>query len=275
MPLINGQNIDESDYIDESEKDATPANDAGRVTKLEADGRLGVFFTRNGAIINAGETINGATLPVPVYISKADNEAYACDANDTDKYKFVAFAISNGTDGNPIKLQGSGVVSGFSGLSEGEKYYVQDTAGTIGTTPGTMEILVGVAISATELLIQKGKRFSSGVVTVNSGSPDHTITLGFRASAVRIFAILDQGPLTVAFSKGGWTKSGGNRCVQYASDGGSDYVVATRSSAFYLHSGDSQQIIGDIDNIDDNSFRINGDWSSGAGVIFWEAEGEL
>ena len=105
-----------------------------------------------GGSYNAGETINGATLPVPVYQDTSDNEFYACDANDTAKLNFVGFAIS---DGNPIDIQMNGIVKGFSGLDEGEKYYVQDTAGTIGKTPGTHKIYVGRAISQTELLIEK------------------------------------------------------------------------------------------------------------------------
>ena len=101
----------------------------------------------------AGETINGATLSVPVYQNTTDNEFYACDANVSTKLNFVGFAISNSTDGNAIDLQMSGIVSGFTGLDEGEKYYVQDAVGTIGKVKGTYEVLVGIAISATELLI--------------------------------------------------------------------------------------------------------------------------
>jgi len=102
----------------------------------------------------AGETINGATLPVAVYQNTTDNEFYACDADDTDKLNFIGFAISNSTDGNSIDIQFEGIMKGFTGLSEGVKYYVQNDK-TIGTTPGTYKILVGMAISTTEILIIK------------------------------------------------------------------------------------------------------------------------
>lgn len=105
--------------------------------------------------MTAGETINGATLPVPLYVSSADGEVYACDGNDTSKLEFIGFAVSNSTDGNSITVQKDGVVSGFSGLTVGSKYYVQDTVGTIGTSVGTYEIYVGRAISATQILIEK------------------------------------------------------------------------------------------------------------------------
>lgn len=111
----------------------------------------------NKAIIagsyNAGETVAGATLPVPAYQDTSDNEFYACDANDATKLEFVGFIISDGNDGDAIDIQFNGIVKGFSGLDEGEKYYVQDVAGTIGKTVGTYKVLAGIAISETELLI--------------------------------------------------------------------------------------------------------------------------
>ena len=105
--------------------------------------------------MTAGATINGATLPVPIYQNTSDNEVYACDANVASALEFLGFAISNGTNGNPIIVQHTGTVGGFTGLTEGARYYVQDTAGTIGTSKGTYEVFVGIAISETELFIMK------------------------------------------------------------------------------------------------------------------------
>jgi hypothetical protein len=100
----------------------------------------------------AGETINGATLPVAVYQNTTDNEFYACDGNDGNKSEFTGFAVTNGTDGNALTVQTNGIVSGFTGLTEGAYYFVQDD-GTIGTSVGTVLILVGRALSETQLLI--------------------------------------------------------------------------------------------------------------------------
>lgn len=146
--------------------------------------------------LTAGETLNGATTPVPVWQNKTDNELYACDANDNARYAFIGFVTSNSTNGNPINFQGSGVVSGFTGLAEGEKYYVQDTVGTIGLTPGTVEILVGVAISETQLLIQKGNRYAGGTTSFgdigNDGSTSDTVvTCGFRPSLIDVLVYTD------------------------------------------------------------------------------------
>lgn len=145
---------------------------------------------RDGAFLigTAGETIAGATLPVPSFIDPSDNEFYACDANDTTRLQFDGFAISSSTDGNSIQIQTSGVVGGFSGLTPGVKYYVQDTIGTIGTSVGTNTIFVGVAVSATQILIQKTPRIARGVIsdlaTTSAGNNDVTVTIGFRPKTI-------------------------------------------------------------------------------------------
>lgn len=138
------------------------ANDikSGQIVSIIYDGTnmqlVSVLGNRYSIIqsLNAGETINGGTLPVAVYQSSADSEIYACDGNDTAKLNFLGFAVSNSTDGNSISVQLEGIVSGFSGLTVGSYYYVQDDK-TLGTVLGTYYIPVGIAISTSEILIDK------------------------------------------------------------------------------------------------------------------------
>jgi hypothetical protein len=153
MPIIPGQDGVADDFITTS----SGATDEGKVPKLNASGELDEsFFTAtNIKTLKAGETINGATLPVAVYQSTSDNEVYACDGNDSAKIEFIGFAISNSTDGNNILVAVNGVIGGFTGLAEGTRYFVQDDK-TIGTSIGSIEIMVGIAVSETELLIYKG-----------------------------------------------------------------------------------------------------------------------
>ena len=145
--------------------------------------------------MTAGATIAGATLPVPVYQNTTDNEVYACDADQAATIEFFGFAISDGTDGNAIIVQHTGIVGGFTGLDEGEKYYVQDTAGTIGKTPGTTKILVGRSISSTELLILNEEKpiFKNGTTTKDaadaSGTQNIAHGLGKIPKKIRIKAI--------------------------------------------------------------------------------------
>lgn len=149
----------------------------------------------NNVSLDAGETINGATLPVTVYIDNADGEVKKTDANDTDKVKFAGFAVTNSTDGNPIIVQTTGVVGGLSGLTINAEYYLSDTAGEITTTPSTTTaIKVGVAMSATQLKIDNNLKIAAGVgtdqdyTTPDTGSgtnnDDETITLGFQPKMI-------------------------------------------------------------------------------------------
>ena len=136
---------------------------------------------------DAGETVAGATLPVPAYQDTSDNEFYKCDANDTDKLEFVGFIISDGNDGDAVDIQFNGIVKGFTGLDEGEKYYVQDAVGTIGKIIGTNKVIVGIAISTTELLILKQPQIYTGDLGSNlsgllSSTQDLTLSIdvGFK-----------------------------------------------------------------------------------------------
>lgn len=279
MPVLRAdEDINESDMINESERDtATPANDADHLVRLESDGKIHPFFTKNGFVPNAGETINGATLPVPVYQDKTDNEVYACDANVNTKYKYIGFAISNSTDGNAIRVQTNGIVPGFTGLAEGEKYYVQDAVGTIGTSPGTMEILVGVAISETELLIQKGRRHTSGNHTFSS-TTTQAVTLGFRPSIVRVMAVratTANGGNVHSF--GSWSVDGGQRCVRATNDDAAGAIASNdTSNAWNTNSSTgSDGASGTITSVTDTGFTLSNTHVGDSTVLYWEAEGEL
>jgi transcription elongation GreA/GreB family factor len=178
---------------DEGLGSALVGHEGGTTVKAKLDGIDTSLTTISQTTLTAGETITGATLPVPVVQLAADGELYKCDGNDTAKMAFIGFAVSNSTDGQPIQFQGAGVVGGFSGLTVGAEYYVQDAAGTIGTTPSTtMPIRVGIAVSATQIFIMRGER-SNIVSTTRSmvaASGDVTIAhgLGVKPTNILVFA---------------------------------------------------------------------------------------
>ena len=236
---------------------ARPKTDGDKLSADEVNKDLPI-------LLNAGETIAGATLPVAVYQSTADNEVYACDGNDTAKLEFLGFAVSNSTDGNPITIQPKGKVSGFTGLTEGAKYYIQDDK-TIGTTIGTYESLVGVAISETELFILKqGKnRTYSGVNTLNA-TESTTITIGFRPSAILVYATKTTSGTSSYedVSQGSWTAKGGNHCVYQKGSGQSGYSA----KAYYTYAGN-----GVIDTITDSGFNFNHTDGNSEVYVVWTA----
>ena len=136
------------------EDNATAGATAGDDLKDSGGNVLEDEDVKNTVTKNAGETINGATLPVPVYINSSDSEAYKTDADASGKLKFFGFAITNSTDGNSIKIQVTGVVGGFSGLTVDAIYYLSTTAGEItATAPSSLAIPVAQSISATEIVI--------------------------------------------------------------------------------------------------------------------------
>lgn len=226
----------------------------------------------------AGETITGATLPVPVYQNKSDNEFYACDANDVTKMKFIGFAVSNGTDGNNIEIQTSGIVSGFTGLAEGEKYYVQDAVGTIGTTIGTNEILVGIAISETQLVIQKGRRRASGDgTTLGTASGSLVVSCGFRPSIVRINA-MGASSSVITTMQAIWVNGAIRGITGMYNEGttGTFGIIPV----IYSGGGTGDFMTFSITSVTDTGFTITwtetGSFPSAVDPTFiWEAEGEL
>lgn len=134
--------------------------------------------------LTAGETMTGATTPVPVYQDVSDNKFYNCDANDTDKLAFVGFCVNDVDDTDSIDVIFEGILDGFTGLDEGEKYYVQDD-GTIGTDEGTYKVLVGRAVSSTRLFI----------INTDEVLPEHKLqyVLAENLSAEDVVQIIDDG----------------------------------------------------------------------------------
>jgi hypothetical protein len=74
------------------------------------------------------------------------------NAASTANAKVIGFATEGGAAAAEITMQNTGILGGFSGLTVGSIYYLKDD-GTIGTTAGTVSLIVGRAISETELAI--------------------------------------------------------------------------------------------------------------------------
>lgn len=102
----------------------------------------------------ASTTITGAGTPQPVYATTT-GALILSDANVNYDSQFLGFAVSSALNGGSTTVQVEGVVPGFTGLTKGSRYYVQDAVGTIGTTIGTNEIIVGTAVSSTEIYLEK------------------------------------------------------------------------------------------------------------------------
>lgn len=107
----------------------------------------------SGGVWNA---INGPFALRVNYYDTVSGTAYKASAasNSQRANSLVGFATENITSGNAGNIKVGGVVTGLSGLTPGATYYLSNTAGAISTSAGTVSRKVGVAISATELLIK-------------------------------------------------------------------------------------------------------------------------
>lgn len=98
------------------------------------------------------------------------------DANFAITSNFVAFAAENGSAGDTQKkVYPSGSVAGFSGLTPNVPVWLSDTAGAVASTPGTIEVQVGMARGSTTLIIDRETKKRTGTVVARAYSTEHTI----------------------------------------------------------------------------------------------------
>jgi hypothetical protein len=134
--------------------------DAGKIISLGPDGKIDSTFFPDGigedAIelatfedVSAGDFVNIFDNGGSVAIRKAD-KSNGRDAN--------GFVLESATAPNPVKVVFEGTNSQLSGLTIGERYYL-DTAGGVTnvptTTTGELHQYLGKAFSATELTTEK------------------------------------------------------------------------------------------------------------------------
>lgn len=164
---------------------------ASKAVRLSSLGLLDGSVLGNGTR-TLGEAIDGsATVPLAVCIKPSDGLIYKAKGNDTTLIQAYGFVNTINLISTVPAVITSGVVGGFTGLTKGQMYYVTDTAGLISATPSTTcQIPVGKAISATEILVNFGKkRFfgtstSTGLFSETPYSKDTAVTVGFIPSRI-------------------------------------------------------------------------------------------
>lgn len=100
----------------------------------------------------AGEDIDAAEV---VYISAADEVSLADAATN---YEAIGVANTTATSTNPVEICSEGVVSGFTGLTAGSRYFLSATPGAVTTTAptgsGNRVLQVGFAKNTTDMHLQ-------------------------------------------------------------------------------------------------------------------------
>jgi len=97
-----------------------------------------------------GENVsNGSALMV-----KSDGKIYKADATtQANADAFIGIADRDGIAGENAIFISCGFKTDYTGLTPGTVYYLTNTPGVIGTSPGTVSRKVAVAISSTTLMI--------------------------------------------------------------------------------------------------------------------------
>lgn len=109
----------------------------------------------DGPSTSWGTTANDLDFTITFsYTLTVSGKIYNAKANDTAKLNVFGWILSTVAKDADTLIQLGGIVSGFTGLTLNAKYYLKDD-GTIGTTVGTNTVMVGIAISATELLFTR------------------------------------------------------------------------------------------------------------------------
>ena len=139
--------------------------------------------------VTIGENIDGTTTPQACHFSdgtggRTASRLYKSDNNDTANAaaKFDGFVVGVETTGNLLQIyaRDGAIVPGFTGLTEGKLYYVDNTPGAITLTKRA--VLVGLAVSTTEIMIIKDSPVKVGTdnwaVTGNGQTKVITHNLG-------------------------------------------------------------------------------------------------
>lgn len=113
------------------------------------------------------------TTSKAVFISTSTGAVQVSDGSADNSAYFDGFAKTAGTNGNPVLVQESGVVTGLSGLATGTTYYLGST-GALTSSPATAAVPVGVALSASSLLI--GKSADNYIMSVTGNNTCNSTT---------------------------------------------------------------------------------------------------
>lgn len=156
-------NVDQSDPAGgTSEASNTGATSITIPNCLHEQG-YGVFYSVimgvNSRIVMTTPTPNGGGPGSPYYDIRCGqatgmtNEVGAAATSTFDELAGIVVALNASGTPSEALVEFSGIVNGFTNLTPNEPYYLSDTEGLISLTPGTTNVRVGKAISATELLI--------------------------------------------------------------------------------------------------------------------------
>lgn len=95
-----------------------------------------------------------ASLDYVVNANSANAVSYTTPTSTAFRSQaFIGFAVSTVSTGQSLVVTTGGIATGLSGLTPLAQYYLNDTNGTIGTSPGTNSRKVGIAVDTTNIAV--------------------------------------------------------------------------------------------------------------------------
>lgn len=136
--------------------DAHPtfASDTQIVDKKYVDDLVnGGTVSYNQVVLTSQTAGENLTIRDHVYFKESDQRWYKVDSDDSATYLQVkrGFVLATQTTGGTIQVAVAGLVTGFTGLTAGAKYYASSTGGAI--TTGQTNAFIGIAQSTTVLIV--------------------------------------------------------------------------------------------------------------------------
>jgi hypothetical protein len=184
------------------------------------------------------------------YITDTDEVFVSSSADWASTYNTIGVACNTGNATGNIVVQSSGIYPKQSGLTANTIYYLT-TAGNIATTPGTYNLQVGKALSATRLLLDfKGIDVQNCDINGTTAAPvfvsgEQYRLCGFNPRKITIFGTNGADYLGNASSMG--TQIGSSAFCVYT--GGNDTAQQSGQSttySFYVQTDGNNLCIGDI-----------------------------
>lgn len=224
--------------------DADSANDAVRKSFMDAEVVKGAVTGTSGEAISVGHG---------VYVKASDSKYYkTVGTSDESTFSFVGVALTAAAGADQsFTFAPPGHVVTTSGLTAGSAYFITDTAGTLGTTPGTRYARVGRALSTTLLQVSDPKFIAKGSTSI-TGTGNTVITTGFYPAHVTVRAGNNalgglQGILSIGDDS--------NTCVRYEDTAGQ--AGFDGSNAWSIRTGTTNLNLGTVTSKTATGFTLN------------------
>ncbi len=246
-------------------------NDAVNLGSVRELASQGYATGTAGGDINIGDALYMSSTS-SLFLTDADSA--------TSSYKFVGISLSTASSTDEVTfVKPGGIADNLTGLTAGDWYYLSNTAGSLASSPGTLPVRVGIALSANRLLITKPDFTArkSGSVTSVTGSPT-TITTGFPVTRVDLVCGPDGGENLqntandTTPSRGSWYRNSDGTFSQYSIGYGADAENWNYSNIWACFWEESTNFFGIKVSSTANGFTLEDELSSSGRRVEWVAE---